>query len=982
MLAALISLTLRAANPDAADRAVPPQDQGAAAASASPGVAASAASLPQVLDEFRQAFDQGRPDQAQILARGLLAAAGSRESAKRTGSALLGIALAQNGRYAEAEPLLRRTTDFPELDRSRNAWLTLTGLMALGDALFAQGQTEQAEGVYREAVTKLPARPEQALRLRALSSHAMALVALERLSEAEPLLVSALHDSAGANDRTLGYYAAKASYLHARILNADARHGEAAEKAGAAARFWEAHGDDAAGQDLALALIELGKARGALGLGGEARAALERAGGLAEKHLGADHPQTAAGLLALANTLAKDGGANEAEALYRRSVAAAQRSGEPRLIVECASTFARALAKQKRERESMEYFRIAFAAIDRLLTHGQIPDESLRTKLMAEYDLLYAIGLQALLRYHRSSPGSGIGRDALTIAAQARNLFFAQLLRRANLKPYSPDPAFAQALAQRQALVARLDGLYRSWTLPGVLPCCHGPTPGDPSTRDNRRREIAARITSVDSALAELDKRLRAQFPRYMDLTQPAAVTVEELQRSVLQQGEILLNYFSMDNATLIFLVSRDQFFFYTSGHLPGEPAELVRSIRQTHREAQGSLAALTKLDPDELHRLYQILVQPVADRLVPGAKITVVADGALHLLPLEMLVRQYDVAERERFLAERAKQRIRLSEYATLDYLGLKHSFAYLPSLSALRSQRQHAAPQAQYTRELAAFIDPIFALEAGAAGEYSSATRSMLRALAPKDQAAAPLTLARLGRPAEEARAIARILGSKDSLFDRTHAQEYALKTLDLKTTRYLHLASYYSPLRGDALEIARPSLEASTVVEAAGKRNLAIAAAPSPVGGAAAAPAAALYQSSIILSLLGDLHGEDGFLTMGEIIENLNLGAELITLPAGGIASENFDAVEGEGLAALARAFLYAGARGLLVGLWQVESTPEEALAVEIFRQLKQGAKPASALEKARTRLRASASAAGGISVSHAHPYFWAPIVLMGD
>lgn len=124
---------------------------------------------------------------------------------------------------------------------------------------------------------------------------------------------------------------------------------------------------------------------------------------------------------------------------------------------------------------------------------------------------------------------------------------------------------------------------------------------------------------------------------------------------------------------------------------------------------------------------------------------------------------------------------------------------------------------------------------------------------------------------------------------------------------------------------------------------------------------------------------LRGEDGWLTMREVIEQVRLDAELIVLSACNTAG---GAGGGEGFAGLTRAFMYAGARGLVVSHWAVESAATRDLMVEMFRRLRAGADASVALAEAQRTVRASSVQSAGRPLSRAHPFFWAPFVFVGD
>ena len=84
------------------------------------------------------------------------------------------------------------------------------------------------------------------------------------------------------------------------------------------------------------------------------------------------------------------------------------------------------------------------------------------------------------------------------------------------------------------------------------------------------------------------------------------------------------------------------------------------------------------------------------------------------------------------------------------------------------------------------------------------------------------------------------------------------------------------------------------------------------------------------------------------------------------------------DAEALAGLARAFLFAGAQGLLVSHWEVGSEAAVKLTTRTFEELIRN--PAAGRPEAfRVAMRALISQG---SLAEAHPSQWAPFVLVGD
>jgi CHAT domain-containing protein len=105
---------------------------------------------------------------------------------------------------------------------------------------------------------------------------------------------------------------------------------------------------------------------------------------------------------------------------------------------------------------------------------------------------------------------------------------------------------------------------------------------------------------------------------------------------------------------------------------------------------------------------------------------------------------------------------------------------------------------------------------------------------------------------------------------------------------------------------------------------------------------------------------------------------MNANLVVLSACNTAGEKENTRHGEGFAGLTRAFMYAGAKGLLVSHWSVDSQTTRDLMIEVFKRLKSGLPPDQAVAQAQAAIRAGDSR----MAPRAHPFFWAPFVYVGD
>ncbi|HKB17301.1 MAG TPA: CHAT domain-containing protein, partial [Planctomycetota bacterium] len=134
-----------------------------------------------------------------------------------------------------------------------------------------------------------------------------------------------------------------------------------------------------------------------------------------------------------------------------------------------------------------------------------------------------------------------------------------------------------------------------------------------------------------------------------------------------------------------------------------------------------------------------------------------------------------------------------------------------------------------------------------------------------------------------------------------------------------------------------------------------------------------------------------GGDGYFTIADALE-LDLDANLVVLSACETGRGKPQA--GEGVESLARAFMYAGARGVVASLWQVADEEAAGTMAAFYRGvIKEGRDPGRALREAKltVRGRGGSRELRGVGltsvqskptdVEAGHPFFWAPFIHLG-
>ena len=293
------------------------------------------------------------------------------------------------------------------------------------------------------------------------------------------------------------------------------------------------------------------------------------------------------------------------------------------------------------------------------------------------------------------------------------------------------------------------------------------------------------------------------------------------------------------------------------------------------------------------------MVLGPVASEL--GTKrLVVVADGALQYVPFGALQKP-SVVSGQLSVAKNARTINGQLTVHTYRPFVVDHEIISLPSASALAVQRMGLANRKPRRNAVAVIGDPVFSIA-------DERLKANVRTVEPS------------GAPTEGARTriIEHLTDDSGNLvirrlpFTRQEAEQILavaprasnLKAIDFKANRataiggelskyrYVHFATH------GYLDSERPDL------------------------------------SAVVLSLV-DEQGkpQDGFLRALEIY-NLNLPAELVVLSAcqTGLGKE----IKGEGLVGLTRGFMYAGARRVVVSLWNVNDKATADLMTKFYRE----------------------------------------------
>jgi CHAT domain-containing protein len=314
---------------------------------------------------------------------------------------------------------------------------------------------------------------------------------------------------------------------------------------------------------------------------------------------------------------------------------------------------------------------------------------------------------------------------------------------------------------------------------------------------------------------------------------------------------------------------------------------------------------------------LSNMILGPAATAL-PRKRIVIVADGVLQYIPFAAL---------------------RNPNSAVAEPLVVQHELITLPSASSLAIQRRNLARRKMAPQILAVIADPVFTTNdprlpktIPPVRQESAAAVGDTRRIEHPTELMGQLSIRRLPFTRQEADQILAVVPSATNLKAVDFRANRSLAMSDeLSKFRYVHFATH------GYLDSTRPDL------------------------------------SAIVLSLVDeDGKPQDGFLRSHDVF-NLKLPAELIVLSAceTGLGKD----VKGEGLVGLTRGFMYAGARRVIVSLWNVNDKATASLMQRVYAGiLKTNKTPASSLRAAQIEMWRQKQWQA--------PYYWAGFVLQGE
>lgn len=633
-----------------------------------------------------------------------------------------------------------------------------------------------------------------------------------------------------------------------------------------------------------------------------------------------------------------------------RGLALAEATAETRSILAARQALAIAAQGAGELHEARQQLEQGLALIESM--RARIFNASQRATWFAAQREVYTLYFEVLMAQHEQQPSAGHAALALQVSESSRARVLLEQLTEAGLDLRRDlAPALVERERALQTQIEAADAAQRKLLA------------GKPT--EEQKSAAARELTLLMAEYDQVQTQIRHNHPQYAELKQTQPLSLPELQRQVLDEKTLLLEYALGKQRSILFAVTHNALhtFNLPAGAEINEAAKRYYQLltafgkppvfhdlaakeawrQQTERQTEAAATTLSRM-----------LLEP-ARHLLGKKRLLIVPDGALHYVPFAALPHPTD--ERK----QRKAEPVRVAP-SSLSFhpLVVDHEIVRLPSASALAVLRQALNGRKPAPKTLALLADPVFdatdeRVQPTAQKEKNTmakvepvSERALLRDVWPDSGmgAAGPTDNALITRlPATrlEAQALQTLVPPAERLVALDFEANRATALSEaLRQYRYVHFATH------GLLNSAQPEL------------------------------------SGLILSLV-DRQGQpqSGFLRTLDVFK-LKLPAELIVLS--GCRTALGKEIGGEGLVGLTRGFMYAGARRVLASTWAVNDAATSELMRRFYSGLL-GAKPGSKPGTGATPLTpAAALRAAQLAMWRDKrwqaPYYWAAFVLQGE
>lgn len=547
----------------------------------------------------------------------------------------------------------------------------------------------------------------------------------------------------------------------------------------------------------------------------------------------------------------------------------------------------------------------------------QFSNQQLKTFYFATANNYYKLYVNLLMQLHEKEPTKGYDAQALYIneLSQARTLVDLLQEGKINIR----EGINSELLDKEKELVQLVNKNTES-----LLRLVN-----KPNYSVEEKDKLEKQIHEVEVELEQVQGKIRQSNPGYAAIKTPKTLKLEEIQKEVLDDDTILLEYSLGKDTSYLWAVTNKSInsyklpkrediekisnqvlvYYRTFFHPENESAE---DKKQNNAKEQFLVNTANKFS--------QMLLGSIASQL-GNKRLLIVADGILQYIPFAALPDPNKMSK----------------EFYPLV---VEHEVVTMPSASTMGVLRSQFAGRKPAKKSIMVLADPIFTAEDERLAINANKKQTLIANISNKTEQKNDINLAtrgferadltRLASAGEEAKSIGQIY--KDATIALgLDASLLAATSSDISNYSIIHFATH------GFFNSLQPEL------------------------------------SGLVLSLFDNQGKEqNGYLTANHIY-NLRLNADLVVLSAcqTGFGKE----IKGEGILGLTRGFMYAGAQRVMFTIWSVNDQSTSVLMSKFYTAMKKdGLSPSAALRQAQIGMWKDKK--------WNLPYYWAAFQIQGE
>ncbi|WNZ23145.1 DUF2225 domain-containing protein [Leptolyngbya sp. NK1-12] len=576
--------------------------------------------------------------------------------------------------------------------------------------------------------------------------------------------------------------------------------------------------------------------------------------------------------------------------------------------------------------KALEYINESTRIIESLRSSANLHNPDLRTSFFSNRQSSYHLHIDILTHLSKQNPSYSY--EAFNVSERARARTLIELLAESNVEPsQATNDSELKALYERkrelEAQLSARENLIQTAQI------------------DEIREQHQQEYIQLEAELKDnVEPQIKQKDPAYAAIRYPEPLTLDQIQRDVLDDETVLLQYAIGEQQSYLWVVPHEgEITTYT---LPGRKV-IEQAAKQFLSEVErsgirpGSEPEEVKFTGDQLYSLIfqdAKTQQSIMTQLQGKKRLLIAADGILHTIPFAAL----PLPNTERYTP-----------------LITQYEIVNTPSASTIAILRQQFKNRQPAPKTIALLADPVFRADETRVTQQPATAEDIceltINSASPSDSAHGQ---ANPNLPIELASTLRSFNLANIDRLPCTQLEAESILSLvpdaDQKSAVFGFDANY------DWMTQASSQLDQYRIVHLA---THGFADEKNP------------ELSMLVLSLV-DPQGntQNGMLRLRDIF-NLKLNADMVVLSA--CQTGQGENVRGEGLIGITRGFMYAGAKRVVNSLWYVNDAKTAELMVRFYKGiLQENLSPTAALQKAQIQMWET----------YKKPELWAAFTIQGE